>query len=300
MSTALSPASRHLFITAGCLAGLLGGAVAAVLPAGAAKAAGSFSMQFLGATGSTGTMAFDFTNGIGTDDQYTMKVDITNTTGALPLAPGGATSSVLTAFAISFPDTFVSILPDVTYGYNPLNSPFTNVEVGKDAKIGSLGTFDICAISKDGGNCNGAGSANDGLPSSPSSSNRTAVQFTFAYRPNSGSANPVPDVSAAFQEFIKTSKDPAVAMRWQSVTGSVIGTSDKVGGTICTPGTPYCTPPGGGPGDEVPGPVPLLGAAAAFGYSRRIRRRITAGSRNSSSQDSLSIPLLAEPTSADS
>lgn len=31
---------------------------------------------------------------------------------------------------------------------------------------------------------------------------------------------------------------------------------------------------GQNPGDTVPGPLPLLGAAAAFGFSRKLRRRI--------------------------
>jgi hypothetical protein len=31
---------------------------------------------------------------------------------------------------------------------------------------------------------------------------------------------------------------------------------------------------GPGPGDSVPGPLPVLGAAAAFGFSRKLRRRI--------------------------
>ncbi|MCT0208732.1 DUF1194 domain-containing protein [Synechococcus sp. CS-1332] len=33
-------------------------------------------------------------------------------------------------------------------------------------------------------------------------------------------------------------------------------------------------PPGPGPTDSVPGPLPVLGAAAAFGFSRKLRRRI--------------------------
>ena len=39
-------------------------------------------------------------------------------------------------------------------------------------------------------------------------------------------------------------------------------------------GTIYSTTPGGGGGAEVPGPLPLLGAGAAFGFSRRLRNRI--------------------------
>jgi hypothetical protein len=36
------------------------------------------------------------------------------------------------------------------------------------------------------------------------------------------------------------------------------------------------TKPGQGLGDEVPGPLPVLGIAAAFGYSRKLRKRIQA------------------------
>ena len=36
------------------------------------------------------------------------------------------------------------------------------------------------------------------------------------------------------------------------------------------------TKPGQAPGDEVPGPLPVLGIAAAFGYSRKLRKRIQA------------------------
>jgi hypothetical protein len=34
--------------------------------------------------------------------------------------------------------------------------------------------------------------------------------------------------------------------------------------------------PGGSPTDKVPGPLPLLGAGAAFGFSRRLRTRVLA------------------------
>jgi hypothetical protein len=37
--------------------------------------------------------------------------------------------------------------------------------------------------------------------------------------------------------------------------------------------------PGRGPGDEVPGPLPILGAAAAFGFSRKLRARIGKSAR---------------------
>lgn len=251
---------------------LLVGTVAALLCAGSAKAAGSFSMGFAGqsGTGATGTMAFDFTNVM--DNEYIMKIDITNTTGTAP-SPGTATSSQLTAFAISFPESFTS--SSSNFGYNPLSSPF--IFLDPSASIGSVGSFDVCATSKANGqgvgNCNGAGSGNAGLPSSPPPINTTSVQFTI--NSTAGSADAV---SQAFQAFINSSTpDPAVAMRWQAIVGSTVSTSDKGGGKIiCTPGTPGCT--GGGSGDEVPGPLPLFGAAAAFGYSRKLRRRINATS----------------------
>ena len=37
-------------------------------------------------------------------------------------------------------------------------------------------------------------------------------------------------------------------------------------------GTTYSITPG--PASEVPGPLPILGAGAAFGFSRRLRHRI--------------------------
>jgi hypothetical protein len=174
---------------------VLAGAAAALLSAGSAKAAGAFSMNFAGqsGTGATGTMAFDFTPG--STGQYIMTIGITNTTGTVPTA-GTATSSQLTAFAISFPDSFTS--SSATYGYNALTSPFQFVEA--NASIGSVGSFDVCARSKSGGNCNGGGSGNDtgGLPSSPT--NTTSVKFTFG-----STAASADEVSQAFQSFINTS-----------------------------------------------------------------------------------------------
>ena len=74
-----------------------------------------------------------------------------------------------------------------------------------------------------------------------------------------------------YQPLIPPTGNPAyigpIAARFKAIEPGDL--SDKLlAGTI-----------GGGgqaPGDEVPGPVPLLGAAAAFGYSRKLRRRIGA------------------------
>jgi len=48
------------------------------------------------------------------------------------------------------------------------------------------------------------------------------------------------------------------------------------GGTTTASLYARLTNPGQGLGDEVPGPLPVLGIAAAFGYSRKLRKRIQA------------------------
>ena len=48
------------------------------------------------------------------------------------------------------------------------------------------------------------------------------------------------------------------------------------GGTTTASLYARLTKPGQAPGDEVPGPLPVLGIAAAFGYSRKLRKRIQA------------------------
>jgi hypothetical protein len=61
-------------------------------------------------------------------------------------------------------------------------------------------------------------------------------------------------------------------VRFKAIEPGSTGGSDKVWATSITTG-------GGGdpgPGDAVPGPLPLLGAGAAFGYSRKLRRRMKA------------------------
>jgi MYXO-CTERM domain-containing protein len=58
---------------------------------------------------------------------------------------------------------------------------------------------------------------------------------------------------------------PGLAGTW-----NINGTSESINVFIGPPPTPP-TPP-----SEVPGPLPLFGAGAAFGWSRRMRRRISA------------------------
>jgi hypothetical protein len=71
-------------------------------------------------------------------------------------------------------------------------------------------------------------------------------------------------------------KKAQIALRFQSVTTSSgrTGQSDKVAG--------YPSLPPQGPGNDVPGPLPVLGAATAFAFSRKLRRRISAAASASS------------------
>jgi hypothetical protein len=90
-------------------------------------------------------------------------------------------------------------------------------------------------------------------------------------------------VSQYCQQYIYNTQDScannqpcAIATRWQSIENSLNqSSSDKVvGRTVCKNG--ICTGPGPAPEDTVPGPLPHFGAAAAFGYSRKLRHRISA------------------------
>ncbi|WP_216907770.1 hypothetical protein [Synechococcus sp. CCY 0621] len=239
-------------------------------------AADDFLVNFAGATGVTATMKFDFT---ATGSDYYMDLEVTNTT---PDPPG---SAALTGFALSLPSSngfgFLT--------YNPLASPFLQIvqpnpggnvtlapnipynmaSLSEGTNLPPLGTFDFCFIDS-GANCAGAGNGTTGLQ--PTDVGK--VQFKIASTAGSTTA-----VSGLIKQFIldnQSAQPYAVATRWQGIGPN--GGSDKVPGYVCPPTDPNCTPPPPAPGDEVPGPLPLFGAAAAFGYSRKIRRRLQASS----------------------
>lgn len=249
---------------------LLAGSLASLLAATPALAADPFTVLFEGDTGVTGTMLFDFApdaSTVSTTD-YLMNLKITNTTNK---------AAALTGFALSLPTSDgLSFL-----AYNPLSSPFSKVLpggttfaantytniAGTGVNLPPLGSFDVCIITT-GANCTGAG--NGAGPLQPN--NFADVSF----RINSATAASTLAVSNLVSQFILANQSApapyAVATRWQGIAPD--GGSDKVPGYICVQGN--CTPPPSAPGDEVPGPLPLLGAAAAFGYSRKLRRRLNA------------------------
>jgi hypothetical protein len=115
-------------------------------------------------------------------------------------------------------------------------------------------------------NC--GGSSSDGLKADES----TAVRFTLAS--NVPTVDTAEEVAQSFFDLFNSwdattdPNAPQVALRFENATTSKGGggPSEKVGGL---PRTPSRTPANG-----VPGPLPILGAATAFGFSRRVRRRI--------------------------
>jgi hypothetical protein len=217
-------------------------------------------------TGVTGTMDFLFGDaGDSNANTYTLDLTIKNTSGA-PI-----TSSSLTGFAFDTPTGVSSLL----YDRNGTNF----IQAGKDQSIGNVG-FNFCASTSKNtdpnkNNCD-SGDTKLGLGNGQSA----AVKYTFNF---AGLTPTVDDVSTAFLNLfsgLQTSPPPndsqavkntvVLAARFQAINSTTsTGGSDKVTGKPRTK-------PGGGPEAEVPGPLPVLGAAAAFAQSRRLRRRLAA------------------------
>ncbi len=274
---------------------LVTGAAATLLSAGSALAANSFSVDFAGATGVKGAMSFDFSTA-GTN-QYYMTIDIFNNTKSTD-----TTSGVLTGFGLNLPTPAPPTFTFLTY--EPLASSFRGVippgyfipvndptpyalTDSTNTNLSPLGVLDFCFVSKDNPNqCEGAGSGKPGEGLARDSS--TQVKFKIGSDVSKGSdAANIAAVSAAIQQYIydnqgnpqsgNNSGPFGVVTRWQSITGSLTSSdSDKVvGTTVCTNGVCGGNT-GGSPNDpnSVPGPLPLFGAAAAFGYSRKLRHRL--------------------------
>ena len=232
-----------------------------------ASAANNFSIvldrSFGDNTGATARMDFLFGGG---PSAYTLDLTINNTSPTpTTLGGNGVTASSITGFAFKLPDTIK--IENLSYDRND-NKFF----IPKDLTIGNF-DFDFCASSdKDGSNTKsiqcGSGSTKDGLTLGVAgTTDRPSGTFKFAF--NSDAAD-VHAVSDAFNNFFsEPTTGVNIAARFQGVNYVRNGVSktegsDKVTGGGSTPA----------PGDTVPGPVPLLGAAAAFGYSRKLRRRL--------------------------
>jgi len=263
---------RHLAILAGSVA----------LSAGPALAADptSFTVLLDGQssntppTGVKGELIFSFaptansSTTTGNDVKLTLTLKNTSTTPPID-------TSRFVAAAFTVPDGISYISNSYDGG-----SRFDTIYQDPNADIQPFGdvapppqSYDICirATSQGNGTCNGGGSGQGLLNGETysvtldfnSTSFSTAEQFKTAFL--SASTPPSPPINNV----------GPVAGRFQSIncTGNLscaLGASDKILGG--TPGGP----PGGPGTSSVPGPLPIFGAAAAFGYSRKLRQRLKA------------------------
>ncbi|KEF42557.1 MAG: hypothetical protein ER33_05780 [Cyanobium sp. CACIAM 14] len=208
----------------------------------------------------TGVAArMEFTFG-GSDSAYTLGLKIINTSGS------AINSSSLTGFAFDTP----GIVNDSTLTYDRNGTNF--YRANDSLTISPAPSFDFCASTdnniSNGTNC-GSGSTAQGLAKGQDAT----VKFTF----NTTTSTNLENVTSSFFSLFNqvavngNTADPntvVLAARFQAINSSSLSDgSDKITGKP-TSG------PGPAPVDEVPGPLPWLGTAAAFSYSRRLRRRL--------------------------
>jgi hypothetical protein len=215
-------------------------------------------------SGVTGTMNFVFGDaGDSNANTYTLDLTIKNTSSA-PI-----TSSSLTGFGFDTPTGVSSLL------YNRNGTNF--YQATDSLTIEPAPSFNFCASTdnnpNNGTNC-GSGSATLGL----ANGQEAKVKYTFNF---AGLTPTVGDVSTAFFNLFNgvtispppnddtaVSSSVVLAARFQAINSATeTGGSDKITGKPKDK-------PDDGPGDAVPGPLPVLGAAAAFAQSRRLRRRL--------------------------
>ena len=154
---------------------------------------------------------------------------------------------------------------------NPLNSrPGAFDTLNQSSPLPPFQSFDLCpGISS---TCLSQGAPNSGLANGES----TIVRVQFSY----DGTTSVQDIINAFQAYYSVGVDTVnshVAGRWKALdfcenVGGVIrcvtGESDKIGMGVDNPEPPIDP-------ESVPGPLPILGAVSAFGYSRRLRLRLS-------------------------
>jgi hypothetical protein len=215
-------------------------------------ALGSFSTNGPTGTGVTGEATFTFT---GVDGNVNMAMDLKNTSTA-PI-----TASRFVGIGLQLPTdvTFVSYTASSAFDavVNPGNFP-------------PLGSFAICVSAADPG-CLAGGDPNSGLANGQAAT--PAGTFSLSSTTLSGSTA----FRDAFVNLFQTAEFNPFAARFKGIEGGR-GGSDKLTGVLCTQPNDCLPPPPPGPGDAVPGPLPVLGAAAAFGFSRRLRHRVKSGS----------------------
>ncbi|MCP9833903.1 MULTISPECIES: hypothetical protein [unclassified Cyanobium] len=236
-------------------------------------------------TGVKGKMSFDFRKDPGNGNTYTLDLGVTNTSPA-----SGASSGTLVGFAFNEPllgngSEAISLL-----SYNPLSSgygrvfgnsnrgirvnPQESLDISnlRTAPYAPFSNFDFCARMSSRSGCHG-GSGSTGITGGSS------VKVQFSLKSNDASISTADQVAERFYGLFN-SFEPGdrwskaqIALRFQNVkkaNGKTESGGEKVTGAA------FWRIPNEGPTNEVPGPLPILGAAATFGWSRKIRRRIQA------------------------
>lgn len=242
-------------------------------------------------TGVKGRMSFDFRKDPGNGNTYTLDLGITNTSPA-----SGPSSGTLVGFAFNEPlrsngSEAISLL-----SYNPLDSGFgrvfggvnnttsqqrsRGVRVNEDewltitgsatAPYAPFSNFDFCARMSSSNGCHG-GSGSTGIGGG------TTVNVQFKLQSNDSSIATADQVAERFYNLFN-SFEPGdrwskaqIALRYQNVK-KANGRSESGGEKVT--GAAFWRIPDEGPTNEVPGPLPILGAATAFGWSRKMRRRM--------------------------
>ncbi|WP_156818481.1 hypothetical protein [Cyanobium gracile] len=179
----------------------------------------------------------------------------------------GTSKLVGTGFDIPSATSSPSFSPPITVA-NATSIPNWGINTGDS--LPPFGQFDICVTTNDpnGTTLSGcdAGAQVFGLSNGQ---NQNVATFNFTGLSNTASAT---DYRNAFASLFTTAPDNSFVMRFKNVDipGVVTDGSDKILATSIERG-------GNGdqaPGDSVPGPLSVFGAAAAFGYSRKLRQRI--------------------------
>lgn len=219
---------------------------------------GRYGSTNVSPTASAATAVFSITK---TGDNAAVNVLLKNTT----FAPA---QSTLVGLAFAAPT-------GLTYSsFNDNGTVFTEIYTGSNAQINGgpfqSTVFDVCARSTgSGSNCNG-GQPLSGLTRGQQAS--AAITFNFTDSQTSRTEQQLAnDFANLYALAGGTTPSYKIAGRFQQVSCTGCASSDKLGGATGV------KPPLGP--TEVPGPVPLLGVGAAFGYSRKLRRRIHQSTR---------------------
>ncbi|WP_159818661.1 hypothetical protein [Cyanobium sp. Copco_Reservoir_LC18] len=249
-------------------------------------------------TGVTAKLSFDFKVNPSDPSTYLLDLGISNTSPA-----SGKSSGTLVGFAFNEPlksdnkSEAISLL-----GYNPLVSGYERVFGGINnptstqrsrgvrfvegntrtltgnslAPYEPFAPFDFCARVSSSSGCHG-GSGDEGIGGQKS----VQVQFTLKSNdPNIATADQVAErFFNLFNQYTPTGnnwKDAQIALRFQDVNTGL----DRKGKPVMSKDGDKVTGFAKwrvideGPVDQVPGPLPVAGGIVAFGWSRRLRRRI--------------------------